>query len=63
MNAREMLKEVRPEIFTDIIHTIRDFDKIVARRRKAAEAGRAEDKVANVNAAVKMSSGRTLDER
>ena len=38
-------------------------DKVVARRRKAAEAGRAEDKVANVNAAVKMSSGRTLDER
>ncbi len=36
-------------------------DKVVAKRRKAAEKG--EDKRANVNAAVKMSSGRTLDER
>ncbi|BBZ68820.1 4-carboxymuconolactone decarboxylase [Mycolicibacterium insubricum] len=38
-------------------------DKVVARRRKAADRGEGEDKKANVNAAVKMSSGQTLDER
>ena len=38
-------------------------DKVVNKRRKAAEQGQAEDRKANVNAAVKMSSGRTLDER
>lgn len=38
-------------------------DKVVNRRRQAAERGEGEDKKANVNAAVKMSSGRTLDER
>lgn len=38
-------------------------DKVVNKRRKAAETGKAEDRKANVNAAVKMSSGRTLDER
>jgi 4-carboxymuconolactone decarboxylase len=37
-------------------------DKVVAKRKKAAERGEAEDKRANVNAAVKMSSGKTLDE-
>ena len=36
-------------------------DKVVAKRKKAAERGEAEDKRANVNAAVKMSSGKTLD--
>ena len=38
-------------------------DKVVNKRRKAAEQGQSEDKKANVNAAVKMSSGRTLDDR
>ena len=38
-------------------------DKVVNRRRKAADRGEGEDKKANVNAAVKMSSGQTLDER
>ena len=38
-------------------------DKVVNKRRKAAEQGQAEDRKANVNAAVKMSSGQTLDER
>lgn len=38
-------------------------DKVVNKRRKAAEQGKEEDRRANVNAAVKMSSGRTLDER
>ncbi len=38
-------------------------DKVIARRRKAADRGESEDKVANANAAVKMSSGQTLDER
>jgi len=38
-------------------------DQVVNRRRKAAAKGEAEDKKANVNAAVKMSSGKTLDER
>ena len=37
-------------------------DKVVAKRKKAAERGEAEDKKANVNAAVKMSSGKTLDD-
>ena len=37
-------------------------DKVVAKRKKAAERGEAEDKRANVNAAVKMSSGKILDE-
>ena len=37
-------------------------DKVVAKRKKAAERGEAEDKRANVNAAVKMSSGKTLDD-
>lgn len=36
--------------------------RVVAKRRKAAEKGEGEDKKANVNAAVKMHSGRTLDE-
>lgn len=38
-------------------------DKVVNKRRKAAEQGLAEDRKANVNAAVKMSSGRTLDDQ
>jgi 4-carboxymuconolactone decarboxylase len=38
-------------------------DKVVNKRRKAADQGLAEDKKANVNAAVKMSSGRTLNDR
>jgi 4-carboxymuconolactone decarboxylase len=38
-------------------------DKVVNKRRKAAEQGKEEDRRANVNAAVKMSSGRTLDDR
>ena len=37
-------------------------DKVVAKRKKAAERGEAENKKANVNAAVKMSSGKTLDD-
>ena len=37
--------------------------RVVAKRRKAAEKGEGEDKKANVNAAVKMHSGKTLDER
>ena len=37
--------------------------KVAAKRRKAAEKGQGEDRKANVNAAVKMSSGKTLDER
>lgn len=36
--------------------------KVAAKRRKAAEAGGGEDKKANVNAAVKMSTGKTLDD-
>ena len=38
-------------------------NRVVAKRRKAAEKGEAEDKKANVNAAVKMHSGKTLDDR
>lgn len=36
--------------------------RVAAKRKKAAERGAAEDKKANVNAAVKMHSGKTLDE-
>jgi 4-carboxymuconolactone decarboxylase len=36
--------------------------KVAAKRKKAAEKGRGEDKKANVNAAVKMSTGKTLDD-
>ncbi|CAM4196385.1 4-carboxymuconolactone decarboxylase [Mycobacterium basiliense] len=36
-------------------------DTVVARRKKAAEKGAAEDKKANVNDALKMHSGGTLD--
>jgi 4-carboxymuconolactone decarboxylase len=35
--------------------------RVVGKRKKAAKAGAGEDKRANVNAAVKMNSGRTLD--
>ncbi len=37
--------------------------KVVARRRKAAEKGLAEDRKANVNAAVKMNTGSELDDK
>ena len=37
-------------------------ETVVAKRRKAAAKGAGEDKKANVNAAVKMHSGKTLDE-
>jgi len=36
--------------------------KVVARRRKAAEKGVAEDRKANVNAAVRMNTGSELDD-
>ena len=36
--------------------------RVVAKRAKAAEKGQAEDKKGNVNAAVKMHSGKTLDD-
>jgi 4-carboxymuconolactone decarboxylase len=36
--------------------------RVVGKRRKAAKAGAGEDKKANVNAAVKMSTGKTLDD-
>lgn len=36
--------------------------KVAAKRRKAAENGAAEDKKANVNAAVRMNTGNSLDE-
>ena len=36
--------------------------KVSAKRRKDAERGSGEDKRANVNSAVKMSTGKTLDE-
>lgn len=36
--------------------------KVAAKRRKAAEKGQAEDKRANVNAAVKMNTGTALDD-
>ena len=37
------------------------ISKVVAKRRKAAEKGQGEDRKANVNAAVKMNTGTTLD--
>lgn len=37
--------------------------KVVAKRRKAAEKGEDEDRRANVNAAVKMNTGTTLDDK
>ena len=37
--------------------------KVVKQRKKAAEKGHGEDKKANVNAAVKMHSGGTLDDK
>jgi 4-carboxymuconolactone decarboxylase len=37
--------------------------RVAGKRKKAAKAGAGEDKKANVNAAVKMSSGRTLDDK
>ena len=36
--------------------------RVVAKRKKAAEKGESEDKRGNVNAAVKMHSGKTLEE-
>jgi 4-carboxymuconolactone decarboxylase len=36
--------------------------KVAGKRKKAAEKGAGEDKKANVNAAVKMSTGKTLDD-
>ncbi len=36
-------------------------DAVVAKRKKAAAAGKNEDKKANVHAAVKMNTGKTLD--
>jgi 4-carboxymuconolactone decarboxylase len=36
--------------------------RVVGKRKKAAKIGAAEDKKANVNAAVKMNTGKTLDE-
>ena len=36
--------------------------KVSAKRKKAAEKGAGEDRKANVNAAVKMSTGKTLDD-
>ena len=36
--------------------------KVAAKRKKAAQAGAGEDKKANVNSAVKMSTGKTLNE-
>ena len=38
------------------------IERVVAKRRKAADAGQAEDPKANVSAAVKMNTGKTLDE-
>lgn len=37
--------------------------KVAAKRRKAAEKGQAEDRKANVNAAVKMNTGSDLDDK
>jgi 4-carboxymuconolactone decarboxylase len=37
--------------------------KVAAKRKKAADKGAGEDKRANVNAAVKMSTGKALDEQ
>jgi 4-carboxymuconolactone decarboxylase len=36
--------------------------RVAAKRKKAAKAGAGEDKKANVNAAVKMNTGKTLDD-
>ncbi len=36
--------------------------RVAAKRKKAAKTGTAEDKRANVNAAVKMNTGKTLDD-
>lgn len=36
--------------------------RVAGKRKKAAKAGAAEDKKANVNAAVKMSTGKSLDD-
>ncbi|MCX4095876.1 carboxymuconolactone decarboxylase family protein [Nocardia sp. alder85J] len=36
-------------------------ERVLAKRQQAAEAGRTEDPKANVSAAVKMNTGRTLD--
>ncbi|MDT5236545.1 MAG: 4-carboxymuconolactone decarboxylase [Mycobacterium sp.] len=36
--------------------------RVAGKRKKAAKAGAGEDKKANVNAAVKMSTGKTLDD-
>jgi 4-carboxymuconolactone decarboxylase len=36
--------------------------RVVGKRKKAAKAGAGEDKKANVNAAVKMNTGKTLDD-
>ena len=36
--------------------------KVAGKRKKAAETGTGEDKKANVNSAVKMSTGKTLDD-
>ncbi|WP_216900146.1 carboxymuconolactone decarboxylase family protein [Nocardia alni] len=38
------------------------IERVVAKRRKAADAGRAEDPKANVSAAVKMNTGKTLEQ-
>jgi 4-carboxymuconolactone decarboxylase len=37
------------------------IEKVAAKRKKAAAEGKANDKRANVNAAVKMNTGKTLD--
>ncbi|MQY28767.1 carboxymuconolactone decarboxylase family protein [Nocardia aurantia] len=37
-------------------------ERVVAKRQKAAEAGQAEDPGANVSAAVKMNTGKTLEQ-
>jgi 4-carboxymuconolactone decarboxylase len=37
--------------------------KVAAKRRKAAEKGHGEDKRANVNAAIKMNTGSSLDDK
>jgi 4-carboxymuconolactone decarboxylase len=39
------------------------ISKVAAKRRKAAEKGLGEDKKANVNAAVKMNTGKSLDDK
>jgi 4-carboxymuconolactone decarboxylase len=39
------------------------ISKVAAKRRKAAEKGETEDKKANVNAAVKMNTGKSLDDK